>query len=64
MEARSELGVPERDRSVVSGTKGAAMARLEVGLNVGCAHRSGEGVSPLSWDKDAGFEDAAERGRG
>jgi hypothetical protein len=54
----------ERERAGWSGSRGAAMARLELVLKELGAQTSGEGVSPLRLARDAGFEDAAERGRG
>lgn len=64
MDARRELGVLARDgRSrELSGMRGAAMASLDVGLCGLCAHISGEGVSPLRADSEAGLEEAAESG--
>jgi hypothetical protein len=59
-----ELGVPERDRSVVSGIRGAAMARFDVAFELPCAQRSGDGVSALSAVNVLGFDEAAESGRG
>lgn len=62
MDTRSvELGVPERDRRLVSGIRGAAMARFDFAL---WAQRSGEGVSARSPVNVLGFDEAAESGRG
>ena len=62
---RRELGVPERERSDESGINGAAMARFDVALEVPCAQRSGDGVSPLRLDpRVPGLDEAAESGRG
>lgn len=58
-----ELGVPERERYVLSDVRGAAIASFEVGREGG-AQRSGEGVSPRKAANDPGLEEAAERGRG
>jgi hypothetical protein len=40
------------------------MAKLELALNELGAQRSGDGVSALRLAKEAGLEEAAERGRG
>jgi hypothetical protein len=63
-ERRDELGVRALGNSDWLGTKGAAMAKLEVARGELCAHKSGDGVSALMLAKEPGLEDAEERGRG
>ncbi len=58
---REEL---DRTRPGFSGKMGAAIARLELVLSELVAQRSGDGVSPRIPEKEAGLDDAAERGRG
>jgi hypothetical protein len=62
-ERKAELGVAARGKYERSGVNGAAMAKLELALVEAGAHRSGDGVSARSWDRDDGFEEAAESGR-
>ena len=62
-ERKAEFGVAARGKYERSGVNGAAMARLELALVEAGAHKSGEGVSARSWDRDDGLEEAAERGR-
>lgn len=65
MDTRSvELGVPERERWLLFGIKGAAMARFEVTFELPWAQRSGDGVSARSAVNVLGFDEAAESGRG
>jgi hypothetical protein len=65
METRNvELGVPERDRRLVSGIRGAAIARFDVAFELPWAQRSGDGVSARSPVRVLGFDEAAESGRG
>jgi hypothetical protein len=65
MDTRSvELGVPERDRILVEGIRGAAMARFDVAFELPWAQRSGDGVSARSPGNVLGFDEAAESGRG
>ena len=65
MDTRSvELGVPERDRRLLSGRRGAAMARFDVAFVLPWAQRSGDGVSARSPVNVLGFDEAAESGRG
>jgi hypothetical protein len=49
---------------VVSGIRGAAIARFDVALVLLCAQRSGDGVSALSAVNVLGFDEAAESGLG
>src|ERR1700722_1296878 len=60
---RNELEVTVRGISCWSGTKGAAIARLELALRELCAQRPGDGGPDLKVNKGAGFEEAAESGR-
>lgn len=64
MDTRSvELGVPERDRRLLLGIRGAAMARFEVTFELPWA-QSGDGVSARSAVNVLGFDEAADSGRG
>lgn len=65
MDTRSvELGVPERDRRLLLGIRGAAMARFEVTFELPWAQRSGDGVSARRAVNVLGFDEAADSGRG
>jgi len=61
---RRELGVTARGCREWSGTKGAAIARLEVALSWLWDHKSGDGVSVRYPERVEGLDEAADRGRG
>src|SRR3712207_31430 len=63
-ERKDELGVAARGRRDWSRINGAAIARLDVGLCALSVQGSGEGVSALAPIREAGFDAAADSGRG